>query len=74
MHTSATTRRSAIVLGFFMAISSIVLMSQVADPVVEGIDDLDVLDVWDSVLGIVEIFHVVLETFIMLLPHGLQGL
>jgi hypothetical protein len=45
MHTSATTRRSTIVLGFFMAISSIVLMSHVADPVVEGIDDLDVLDV-----------------------------
>jgi hypothetical protein len=41
---------------------------------VEGIDDLDVLDVRDSVPSVAEIFHVVLETFIMLLPEDLQGL
>jgi hypothetical protein len=46
----------------------------IADPVMEGIDDLNVLDVWDSVPGIVEIFHVVSEAFIMLLSDGLQGL
>jgi hypothetical protein len=46
----------------------------VAVPVIEGIHDLDVLDVRDSVPGIVEMFHVVLETFIILLPDGLQGL
>jgi hypothetical protein len=43
----------------------------VTDPIAEGIDDLDVLDVWDNVPGIVEMFHVVLETLIMLLPDGL---
>jgi hypothetical protein len=41
---------------------------------VKGIDDLDVLDVRDSIPGVAEIFHVVLETFIMLLSDGLQGL
>jgi hypothetical protein len=46
----------------------------IADPVVEGIDDLDVLDIWDSVPGIAETFHVVPETLIMLLPDSLQGL
>jgi hypothetical protein len=40
----------------------------------EGIDNLDVLDIRDSVPGIAEMFHVVLETLIMLLPIGLQGL
>jgi hypothetical protein len=39
----------------------------------EIIDDLDVLDVRDSVCDIAEIFHVVLEAFIMLLLDGLQG-
>jgi hypothetical protein len=43
-------------------------------PIVEGIDDLDVLDIRDSIPGITEIFYVVLETLIMLLPDGLQGL
>jgi hypothetical protein len=41
---------------------------------VEGIDDLDVLDVRDSIPGIAEIFYVIPETFIMLLPDGLQSL
>jgi hypothetical protein len=39
----------------------------------EGIDDVDVLDIRDSIPGIVEIFHIVPETFIMLLPDSLQG-
>jgi hypothetical protein len=43
----------------------------IANPVVGGIDDLDVLDVRDSVSGIVEIFHIVSEALIMLLPYGL---
>jgi hypothetical protein len=38
---------------------------------VEGIGDLDVLDVWDSILGIAEMFHVVPKTSIMLLLKGL---
>jgi hypothetical protein len=46
----------------------------VADPIAEGIDDLDVLDLWDSVAGIAEMFHVVSEALIMLLPDGLQSL
>jgi hypothetical protein len=45
----------------------------VADSVVEGIDDLDVLDIRDDILGVVEIFHVVPETVIMLLLDGLQS-
>jgi hypothetical protein len=40
---------------------------------VESIDDLDVLDVRDNVPGIAEAFHVVPETFIMLLSDGLQS-
>jgi hypothetical protein len=46
----------------------------IADPVMKGIDDLNVLDVWDSVSGIAETFHIVPEALIMLLPDGLQGL
>jgi hypothetical protein len=37
----------------------------------KGIDDFDVLDIWDSILGIVEMFHVVLKAFIMLLLDDL---
>jgi hypothetical protein len=40
----------------------------------EGIDDLDVLDVRDNIPGIAEMLHVVPKTLIMLLPDGLQGL
>jgi hypothetical protein len=46
----------------------------VVDPVTKDIDDLDVLDVWDSVPGIAETFHIVTEALIMLLLDGLQGL
>jgi hypothetical protein len=46
----------------------------ITDPITKGIDDLDVLDVRDSISGIAETFHVVLETFIMFLSDGLQGL
>jgi hypothetical protein len=45
----------------------------IAQPIVKDIDDLDVLDIWDSVLGVAETFHIVLEAFIMLLPDGLHG-
>jgi hypothetical protein len=33
----------------------------------EGIDDLDVLDVGNSIHGIAEVFHIISEAFIMLL-------
>jgi hypothetical protein len=46
----------------------------VADSIMESVDDLDVLDVRDSVSGVTEIFHIVLKVFIMLLPNGLKGL
>jgi hypothetical protein len=45
----------------------------IAHPVTKGIDDLDVLDVWESILGVAKIFHVVSEALIMLLVDGLQG-
>jgi hypothetical protein len=41
---------------------------------VEGVDDLDVLDVWVGIPGTAEIFHLVPETPIMLLCDGLEGL
>jgi hypothetical protein len=43
----------------------------IADPFAEGIDDLDVLDVWDSIPSIAKTFHIVPKTFTMLLPNGL---
>jgi hypothetical protein len=46
----------------------------VADPITKGIDDLNVLDVWDSVPSIAKTFHAILEAFIVLLLDGLQGL
>jgi hypothetical protein len=42
----------------------------VTDSIMEGVDDLDVLDVQDSVPGIAEMFHVALEALIMLLLDG----
>jgi hypothetical protein len=39
----------------------------------ESIEDFNVLDVWDSIPGIAETFHIVLEAFIMLLLDDLQG-
>jgi hypothetical protein len=46
----------------------------IVDPIPEDIDDLDVLDVRDSVPGIAETFYVVPKTLIILLLDGLQGL
>jgi hypothetical protein len=46
----------------------------VTDSVAEDIDDLDVLNVRDSVPDIVEMFHIVSEALIMLLPDGLESL
>jgi hypothetical protein len=43
----------------------------VADSVMESIDDLDVLDIPNGVPGIAETFHVVPEALIMLLLDGL---
>jgi hypothetical protein len=46
----------------------------VDDSIVEGIDDLDVFDVWNSVPSIIETFHIISETFIMLLLDGFRVL
>jgi hypothetical protein len=43
----------------------------VSDSVVKCVDDLDILDIWDSVPGIAEMIHVVPKALIMLLPDGL---
>jgi hypothetical protein len=42
-----------------------------ADHITEGVDDFDVLDVRDSVPGVAEMFYVLLNTFIWLLPDGI---
>jgi hypothetical protein len=42
--------------------------------VTEGVDDLDVLDVRDSIPSVAETFHVVPEALIILLPDGLESL
>jgi hypothetical protein len=42
----------------------------VADSITEGINDLDVLDIWDSVPSVAEMFNVVTEAFIILLLDG----
>jgi hypothetical protein len=47
---------------------------EVPDSVVEGIDDLYVLNIRDSVPGIAEMFHVVPKALNMLLLDGLQSL
>jgi hypothetical protein len=46
----------------------------VTDSVTEGIDNLNVLDVRDSIPGLTETFHIVPEALIMLLLDGLQSL
>jgi hypothetical protein len=45
----------------------------VANPIMKGVDDFNVLDVWDSVSGIAKMFYVVPEALIKLLLDGLQG-
>jgi hypothetical protein len=40
----------------------------------EGVDDLNILDVGDSVPGIAETFNIIAETLIMYLLDSLEGL
>jgi hypothetical protein len=44
------------------------------DVITEGVNNLDVLDVRDTVFGIAETLDIVTETLIMLLLDGLEGL
>jgi hypothetical protein len=46
----------------------------IADTIMEGINDLDVLDVRDAVSGIVEMLDIIAETLIMLMLDGIEGL
>jgi hypothetical protein len=46
----------------------------IANPVTEGIDDLNVLDVQNNAPGVAKTFYVIPETLIMLMLDGLQGL
>jgi hypothetical protein len=59
---------------FLLLYGYLVHSLDIAGPVTEGIDDLDVLDVQGSIPGIVETFYVVSEAFIILLLDDLQGL
>jgi hypothetical protein len=71
MHISATVSRSATVLGLFMALFH---SFDIADAITEVVDDLDVLDVWDAISGIAETLDIIVNTLIMLLLDGLEGL
>jgi hypothetical protein len=46
----------------------------ITDVITEGVNDLDVLNVRDVVSGIAETLDIILETLIMLLLDGLEGL
>jgi hypothetical protein len=39
----------------------------ITNPITEDINDLDVLDIWDSVLDITEILHIIPEALVKLL-------
>jgi hypothetical protein len=71
MHISATVSRSATILGLFMALFH---SFDIADAIMEVVDDLDVLDVWDAISGIAETLDIIVKTLIMLLLDGLEGL
>jgi hypothetical protein len=65
--------RSSLLLLYRFLNGDLLNCFKIGDLVVEGIDDLNVLDVQDSIFGIAATFHIVLETFIMLLLDGLQS-
>jgi hypothetical protein len=47
---------------------------EINDTITEGINNLDVLDVRDVISGIAEMLGIIMETLIMLLINGLEGL
>jgi hypothetical protein len=47
---------------------------EIADAISEGINNLDVLDVWDVVSGIAETLDIITETLFVLLLDGLERL
>jgi hypothetical protein len=46
----------------------------IADTIMKGVNDLDVLDMRDAISGIAEMLDIIMETLIMLLLDGLEGL
>jgi hypothetical protein len=46
----------------------------IADAIMEGVNDLDVLDVWNVISSITKTLDIIAETLIMLLLYGLEGL
>jgi hypothetical protein len=47
---------------------------EIVDTITEGINNLNVLDVWDAISGTAETLDIITETLIMLLLDGLEGL
>jgi hypothetical protein len=46
----------------------------ITDAIMEGVNDLDVLNVWNVISSIAETLDIITETLIMLLLYGLEGL
>jgi hypothetical protein len=46
----------------------------IVDAITKGVNDLDVLDVWDAISGIAETLDIIAETLNMLLLDSLEGL
>jgi hypothetical protein len=71
MHSSATTSKSTMV--FWLLHGDLLNGLDVSDPVTESIDDLDVLNVGNSIPGIAKMFHIISEPFIMPLLDGFKS-
>jgi hypothetical protein len=72
MHISVTVSNSATIFGLlhgYLFHSFII-----ANAITEGINNLNVLDVWDTISGNAEMLDIITETLIMLLLDGLEGL
>jgi hypothetical protein len=47
---------------------------EIADAITEGVNNLNVLDVWGAIFDIAETLDIIMKTLIMLLLDGLEGL
>jgi hypothetical protein len=47
---------------------------EITNDISEGVNNLDVLDVWDAISDIVETLDIITETLVLLLLDGLEGL
>jgi hypothetical protein len=59
--------------GFCLLVGDLLYSHDVCDPIMEGIDDLNVFDVKNSIPGIAKTFQVISKAFIILLLDGLQS-